>query len=159
MSSFNPQKPVQKKEIDFDLIHQCLEDGRFSEASLLLTAGEKSSRPDVLFNTGICFLQAGDFTSAVTVLESAVVEIKKLGPKSKIMKNDLYKKLRVSEIDDGIYLKPMDMNYVETFLEIAQENVLLALKDAYLGCGLTDKARGVVGSLVGDEFAALKKQF
>lgn len=146
-------------ESDIDLAYNCLCRGRFAEGFMLLQKVSDNARSDVLFNIGLCYMRAFDFTEALNYFEKALSAIQRIGIGAPIKKDTVYIKLRENDIKNEAFLQPVNKQYIECFTTIAKENTILSLTKLYSACGMNDKAKKLANTLIGEEFAAIKNQF
>jgi hypothetical protein len=140
------------------LLLNCILDRRWAEAALLLPelSSVGDERTEVLFNAALVYAQANEPEKALDLLERALTAFERKQLTGRSPRNEVYRKLRITEIADKIYLQPMRSDIAERFPDVTGENILLALTDIALRCGLTDRAKAFAASLVGEEFSAFK---
>jgi Flp pilus assembly protein TadD len=139
------------------LLLTCMLDGRWAEAALLLPELlEEENQPDVLFNAAIVYLRADTPERALDQLEQALAALERTRHSPRSAKGVIYRALRAKEIADFSYLNPVRASQIEHFSAIVNENILLALSDVALKCGLTSRAAAYAASLVGEEFNDFK---
>ena len=156
MSSFLPQKTIDESQLE--LAFNCMENGYFSAAFQILNASKSSERADILFALGICLFSAEDYAAAVRYFEQALSALKcNRSGGVPPPKTETYKILRKNEISGKAYLKPFCVLFTKSFFESAKENITIALAEALVKCGNTDKAKIFINSLSGDEFSAIKE--
>ena len=155
MSSFLPQKPMDESQPE--LAFDCMEAGHFSAAFQILSGLSPTDRVDVLFALGVCLFAAGDYAAAAGYFEQSLTALKRTRAEGiSAPKTAIYQTLRKAEIARQVYLKPFRLSFAEMFFEMTKENIIIALAEAFLRCGNTDKAKLLVNSLHGDEFGELK---
>ena len=131
---------------------------RFAEEALLVKDLSGDEKPDVLFNAALVQLRAGEPGKALAGLEKARTGLRNPGA-GLTVRTETYRKLRVEAIERQNYLRPMSSDYIELFPDIAKENILLTMIDAYTQCGQTDRAAALALSLAGDEFDGVKAKY
>ena len=154
MSSFLPAK--QADNSDIRSAFELLVSGFFAEGFLKLQNLSEIEKPAPLFNLGLCYLHCENFDLAAEFFEKSLLAIKKNGALTSVPKNDVYIKLREKEITEKAYLYPMSDDFSVQFTEQAKENIILALIDASLALSLTEKAKKLSNSLIGEEFTKVK---
>ena len=144
-----------------ELAEYCINQEKYLEALIILKNITQEDRPDIFFNTALCYINAENYEMALTYLLKALPAVKKYTPAlPDVFKKNLpeYVKMRIAQIDNKMYTKPMSLDYIKKFTEITKENITLNLIDIYLKLGLADKAEGLLNALTGEEFTEYKRE-
>lgn len=163
---FYNAKPRQATEANkqslnaLELAIRCLRDGRNAQAFALLSAARDNTEPAAAFALALCFLRAGEFPAAITLLEQALRLVRTLpfAPPAQAENSDTYKRLYRAQLETELYLSPMDADFCARFPKEAERTVLCALIHAHVSAGMDDEARRLSAGLAGSEFDLFKKR-
>jgi len=136
-----------------------LRQGKDAQAFLLLSEPGTEKDPAARFALGLCHLRADELPMAISSFEQALTLLKaataKLWPGET---NTVYLKLAAKQIENKNYLAPMDADFCALFPKAAEQNVLLAMIDAYQASGMPEQAERLSAGLTGSVFEEYKKQ-
>jgi len=136
-----------------------LRQGFVAEAYLLLSQPGNEKNPAALFALGLCHLHAGEYDAAITHFEKSLHLIKALPspPPSPRENSETAIRLAKKQINERIYLTPMDEDFCRRFPKSAGPMALLALIHVYLQKGMTEQAQRLAAGLIGSAFDEYKK--
>ena len=155
MSSFH--QPCGFKGDPSGLLYGCLREGRFAAAALLAKHLAQSERADVLFNLALADLAADSPAKALEWLDRALSACRRAAPVTAGVRPENYKKLRALELASGAP-SPMSAEFVESFPDVARENIVVAVMEAAFRAGLPERVRAAAATLAGDEFDGVKRR-
>jgi tetratricopeptide (TPR) repeat protein len=137
-----------------------LRQGFDAQAFLLLSGPHTEKDPAARFALGLCHLRAGEADAAMLCFEQALGLIKTLPcpPPGTAEKSGTYLKLAEKQIEDKLYLSPMDLDFCARFPKSAEHMVLLALISVYRQKGMSDQAQKLAAGLTGPVFEAYKNE-
>ena len=162
--TFNPNilsptvKPQDKDRLAAAIAY--IRQRRNAQAFLLLSAKELEQHSAARFALGLCHLQAADLSAAIACFEQALRLLKTLSATlpAALENGETYLKLAEKQIEDKVYLTPMDADFCEQFPKVAEQTVTLALIDAYLQKDMPEQAQRLLAGLTGTAFAAYKQK-
>jgi len=162
--TFNPNifaptvKPQDKDRLAAAIAY--MRQGRNAQAFLLLSAKELEQNLAGRFALGLCYLHAADLSAAIACFEQALRLLKTMSATMSVASenSETYLKLAEKQIEDKVYLTPMDTDFCEQFPKAAEQTVMLALIDAYLQKGMPEQAQRLLAGLTGTAFAAYKQK-
>ncbi|MDR2052953.1 MAG: hypothetical protein LBP80_06020 [Treponema sp.] len=130
----------------------------FDAQAFLLLSGPQMKDPAARFALGLCCLRAGEEDAAIFCFEEALRLIKALPvpPPETAENGETYLKLAKKQIEDELYLSPMDPDFCARFPKSAGQMVLLALIHVYRQKGMTSQAQKLAAGLTGPAFEAYK---
>jgi tetratricopeptide (TPR) repeat protein len=156
--------PGSNNGITLDAVFSLMLSQRYAAALLALKDIAKNSADNpsyisVHFNLALCYIKAEEYKESIPCLEKALTLVKKVRKREDYSagKKTSYTALRVREIAESSYLKPMREEYPVLFTGNAEEDIIMALTEAYRKCKLEEKAASLLASLVGPEFGAFKE--
>ncbi|MCL2142111.1 MAG: tetratricopeptide repeat protein [Methanimicrococcus sp.] len=137
-----------------------LRQGRSAQTFLILSESGAEKEPSARFALGLCYFHANDLSTAISYFEQALQLLRAVPPGlQKAAENtDPYLKLAAAQVENKIYLTPMDADFCTLFPKTAEQTVLLALIDSYLQKGMNEKAQQLSSGLIGPVFEAYKKK-
>ena len=134
-----------------------IESNRFAAAFRILSGLNTDDNAEATFALGVCLDKASEYPLAAGCFEKTLAVLKRNRPlASSAPKTDVYRILRQAEIAEKAYLVPFYPEDAADFFETVKENVTIALAEAYVKCGDTDKAKVLINSLAGSEFDEIK---
>jgi tetratricopeptide (TPR) repeat protein len=137
-----------------------LRQGFDAHAFLLLSGLHTEKDPAARFALGLCHLRAGESDAAISCFEQSLRLIKALPcPSPETAENgETYLKLAKKQIEDELYLSPMDGDFCVRFPKFAGDMVLLVLIHVYRQKGMTSQAHKLAAGLTGPAFDAYKAE-
>jgi tetratricopeptide (TPR) repeat protein len=131
-----------------------------AQAFLLLSGPHTEKDPSARFALGLCHLRAGEPDAAIFCFEQALSLIKAIPcpPQGTAENGETYMKLAKKQIEDELYLRPMDNDFCALFPKSAGQIVLLALISVYRQKGMTSQAQKLAAGLTGPVFEDYKKR-
>jgi tetratricopeptide (TPR) repeat protein len=159
---FNTDKPapLEKLQDEAQAAIACLRQGFDAQAFPLLSGPQTEKDPAVQFALGLCHLRAGEPDAAIFRFEQALRLIKAIPcpPPGTAENGETYLKLAKKQIEDELYLRPMDGDFCARFPIFAGQMVLLALIYVYRQKGMSDQAQKLAAGLTGPVFEAYKNE-
>jgi tetratricopeptide (TPR) repeat protein len=136
----------------------CARQGFDAQAFLLLSDPRTERDPAARFALGLCHLRAGEPDAAISCFEQALRLIKAIPcpPPGTAENSETYMKLARKQVEEELYLTPMEPDFCTRFPKAAGNMVLLALVSVYRQKGMTDQARKIAAGLTGPAFEAYK---
>jgi Tfp pilus assembly protein PilF len=162
--SFNTEKPASlekpKSEEHIAAAISYMRQGFDAQAFLLLSSPHLEKDPSAQFALGLCHLRAGEPDAAIFRFEKALRLIKAFScpPPETAENSETYLKLSKKQIEDELYLSPMDSDFCVQFPKFAGDMVLLALIHVYRQKGMTSQAQKLAAGLTGPAFDAYKAE-
>lgn len=135
-----------------------LREGWNAPAFLLLSEAKPEKEPAAEFALALCYLRAGELSAAVLHLEQALRLIRTASVPPSQETNETYIKLYKEQLEEQIYLTPMDADFFSLFPKEAEQTVLLALIHVYQQKGMDEQAQRLSAGLVGTVFEEHKKR-
>ena len=165
--SFNTNAPAVKQqstELTAAAI-KYLRQGWTAQAFLLLSEQESEKDPAARFALGICHFRIGDLSSAISCFEQALNHLKAAPPvpsqsavtRGPAENSETYIRLTAKQVEEMVYLTPMDADFCVRFPKAAEQIALLALIHAYKQKGMNEQAVRLSSGLTGPAFEAFKK--
>ncbi|MDR2768552.1 MAG: hypothetical protein LBB82_09545 [Treponema sp.] len=158
--NFNTGKPLEDPQCEAQSAIAYLRQGFDAQAFLLLSGPQTEKDPAARFALGLCHLRAGEQDAAIFCFEQALRLIKAIpgsGPGT-TENGETYLTLAKKQIEDELYLKPMDGDFCARFPKFAEYMVLLALISVYRQKGMGDQAQKLAAGLTGPAFEAYKNK-
>ena len=136
-----------------------LRQDRNAQAFLLLSELKTEKVPAVQFALGLCYLRAGGLDEAIRCFEQALQAVKTIPGGNPWMEENSETCLILTkrQIEDKVFLAPMDAAFFEHFPKAAGQNVLMALIHAYRQKGMVEQVRRLITGLNGPAFEEYKK--
>jgi tetratricopeptide (TPR) repeat protein len=166
--SFNTTVPAEKQQNTekFAFAIKYLKQGWDAQAFQILSQSGSENIPAARFALGICYLRAGNPSSAIQCFEqalqllrsSAFLQSGTAAANGKSENSETYIRLAAKQIDEEIYLNPMDVDFCKFFPKVAEQAVLLALIHAYKRKGMVEAAQKLSSGLTGPVFEAYKNK-
>jgi tetratricopeptide (TPR) repeat protein len=165
--SFDPNVPNKQQTTERSATAiKYLRQGWNAQAFLMLSEADSEKDPAARFALGICHLRAGDPSSAASCFEQALQLLKiassvpsgvmtRKGPGEN---SETYLRLTAKQIEDMIYLTPMDPDFCTRFPKGAEQIALMALIHTYNQKGMTEQALRLASGLIGPAFEGYKKR-
>ena len=137
-----------------------LRQGWTAQAFLLLSEPGTEKDGAARFALGLCHFYAGELPAAISRFEEALNLFRSMSskPPGRLETSDTHTKLSIKQIDEKVYLTPMDADFCAFFPKAAEQTVLLALIDSYIQNGMIEEARRLSAGLVGPVFETFKKR-
>jgi tetratricopeptide (TPR) repeat protein len=131
-----------------------------AQAFLLLSGPHTEKDPAACFALGLCHFRAGEPDAAIFCFEQALRLIKTVPcpPPESVENGETYLKLAKKQIEDELYLSPMDSGFCERFPKSAGDMVLLALIHVYRQKGMKSQAQKLAAGLIGPAFEDYKNE-
>jgi tetratricopeptide (TPR) repeat protein len=149
--------------ITLDLVFSLMSSGKYASALLALKDIAKNSADSpvyisVNFNLALCYIKAGEYTDSIPCLEKALTLVRKIRNRQDYSagKKNAYTALRIKEIAESSCFEPMPEEYPLLFTGNAEEDIIITLIGVYRNCNLEGKAAGLLASLAGPEFSAIR---
>jgi tetratricopeptide (TPR) repeat protein len=154
--SFNTDRPGPlKKPRGEDRVAAAiayLRQGFDAQAFLLLSGPHTEKDPAAQFALGLCHLRAGERDAAIFCFEQSLRLIKAVPGPGTAENSETYLALAKKQIEDELYLSPMDSGFCARFPKSAGDMVLLALICVYRQKGMTGQAQKLAAGLTGPAF-------
>jgi tetratricopeptide (TPR) repeat protein len=156
--NFNTDRPLEKQHGEDRVAAAIayLRQGFDAQAFLLLSGPHTEKDPAARFALGLCHLRAGEPDAAIFCFEQALRLIKALPGPETVETSETYLKLVKKQIEDKLYLSPMDSGFCAGFPKFAGDMVLLALIHVYRQKGMTSQAQKLAAGLTGPAFEDYK---
>jgi tetratricopeptide (TPR) repeat protein len=137
-----------------------LRQGFDAQAFLLLSGPYMEKDPSARFALGLCHLRAGERDEAISCFEQALSLIKAIPcpPPETAENGETYLRLAKKQIEDELYLSPMDSDFCARFPKSAGLMVLLALISVYRQKGMKSRAQNLAAGLTGPAFEDYKNE-
>ncbi len=166
--SFNSGGPSDKQTTpeQISAAVKYLRQGWDAQAFLVLSESGTEKNPVARFALGLCYLRANDLTMAAQCFEQALNLLKAASaatPATAVMKgtsenSETHVKLTEKQIEDKVYLTPMDPDFCARFPKAAEQIAILALIDVYQRKGMNEQAQRLSSGLTGPAFESFKKR-
>jgi len=155
----NKINPSVKSEQLAQCAFFCLLVGKQAEAFLCLLQLSEQDDAAVQYNLALCYITANEWQTAANYLEKALSSVKKIQVRksSTAQQTIAFKILRTIEAELSNTFPPMPPDFPQLFPEEAQQDITMVLIHVYKKCNLTDKAKMLAASLIGESFACLKE--
>jgi tetratricopeptide (TPR) repeat protein len=166
--SFNTNAPAVKQQTTESTAAaiKYLRQGWNAQAFLLLSEQESERDPAARFALGICHLRIDDLSSAITCFEQALNLLRAATPvppaatiaRGPAENSVTYIRLTAKQVEEEIFLTPMDADFCIRFPKAAEQITLLALIHTYQQKGMLEQAMRLSAGLIGPAFEEYKKK-
>jgi hypothetical protein len=136
----------------------CLRQGHFAQAYAVLSVSRFEKEPAALFALGLCHLHAEEYPASIDCFKKAELLLRVSSRQEMPPANETYFRLAVKQIEQKVYLKPMDTDYCARFPKTAAQTVLMAMIYTYQKSGMPEQVRRLAAGLTGAEFARYKEK-
>ena len=138
-----------------------LRQGWDAQAFLILSEAGSEKNPAARFALGICHVRAGELSFAIPCFEQALQLLR--GAPQAISKgigenSETHLSLTKKQIEDAIYLTPMDADFCSRFPRAAEQTVTMALVHVYKQKGMVEQAQRLASGLIGPAFEEYRKR-
>jgi len=141
-----------------------LRQGWDAQAFLILSEAGSEKNPAARFALGICHVRAGELSFAIPCFEQALQLLRTASPvppslaKGTGENSETHLSLTKKQIEDAIYLTPMDADFCSRFPRAAEQTVTMALIHVYKQKGMVEQAQRLASGLIGPAFEEYRKR-
>jgi hypothetical protein len=161
--SFNTDRPPPLEKSGEDRVAAAIayvRQGFDAQAFLLLSGPHAEKDPSARFALGLCHLRAGEPDAVISCFEQSLRLLKTLPcpPPESAENSETYLTLTKKQIENELYLRPMDSGFCARFPKFAADMVLLALIHVYRQKGMKSQAQKLAAGLTGPAFEEYKAE-